>query len=405
MSAGAAWQDYDPDQGWQDYEEGKRAPKGTGEKFIAQNTPKSAYGFTPGNIASNVWEGAKGLASGLYGAGKEILAPEGNTEGERMSHIGKTLLFDPAEEQMRKAREESDKGNWVAGTGHNLAAFVPVVGPWAAGLGEQAGTGDVGGALARGGTQAGITAGAKPLLKGTRVAGGMLRDTLRENLPRTPEGELTPGTKVAAQLAGGGTGLAAGTALGHPYAGGIAGYRSGPAILDRLLPEPEGISAKRVEGETYQQKAEDLMRRGKEQSAFDREVARTEKANAPAPYKPFRPLGKDVGLQYTPGGGSEGSPASGARSVATGAAGRPRSVTAGAGEEGATGTPGRLVIRPGERVDPLRRESAGSAAQATDEALRQMAEKGDRSAELELIRRRKPLGGITDYSNVPRPRQ
>jgi hypothetical protein len=64
---------------------------------------------------------------------------------------------------------------------------------------------------------------------------------------------------------------------------------------------------------------------------------------------------------------------------------------------------GRRVILAGEGIDPMRTESAGSAAQATEADLRRLASAGDASARQELVRRRLQRG-VTDYRNVPLPK-
>lgn len=92
--------------------------------------------------------------------------------------------------------------------------------------------------------------------------------------------------------------------------------------------------------------------------------------------------------------------------------GRPvRGITAGTeSEEGAAlgiapeARLGRRVILPGERIDPLARASAGSAAQAPTERLLQLYEKGDMAARDELVRRRVLIGNRINYSRAPLPR-
>jgi hypothetical protein len=134
--------------------------------------PKN-YGFTLGNMAHNAKEGIyqfgnsiKGVAHDLVdnpnwvnsdtgrGTMKGYIAmPAVEKPGE--STLDKTVTI-PMEQQADKAGQDWAKpgiGPKISAAGHLLAASIPLVGPWAADLGEQAGTGDVGGALARGGTQ------------------------------------------------------------------------------------------------------------------------------------------------------------------------------------------------------------------------------------------------------------
>src|SRR5260370_19082722 len=108
------------------------------------------YGFTAGNMAGQAWQGTKELVGGLYTMGKDVLFPDGATEGEKLRWLANKYIFDPADEQERKAQKSTST---LESIGHSVAEAIPLVGPWAASLGEQAGTGDVGGAMARGGTQ------------------------------------------------------------------------------------------------------------------------------------------------------------------------------------------------------------------------------------------------------------
>lgn len=71
--------------------------------------------------------------------------------------------------------------------------------------------------------------------------------------------------------------------------------------------------------------------------------------------------------------------------------------------QSAAPAPSRRIIVPGEEIDPMARENAGSAAQATEGDLRRLATAGDRSAAVELTRRRLPQGP-TDYSRAPLPK-
>lgn len=63
----------------------------------------------------------------------------------------------------------------------------------------------------------------------------------------TPEGELTPGAKVAGQVAGGIAGTGAGTLVGHPYVGAAAGYKLGPSLIDKMFPEAESAQQARTQ--------------------------------------------------------------------------------------------------------------------------------------------------------------
>lgn len=106
------------------------------------DTIKKSFGI--GNLASNAVQGLKELAGGVgqVAFGDPLDTVRGAVEG--------------SVDQAQKASQDFDKKDVkgkVSGAGHALAAALPGVGPFAAGLGEQAGKGDVGGAAARGGAQ------------------------------------------------------------------------------------------------------------------------------------------------------------------------------------------------------------------------------------------------------------
>lgn len=109
----------------------------------SQQIPKW-FGFTPGNVASNAWSGAKGLVGGLYDLGSDLVNNPDWFEGKNSTY--QKFIGAPAEQQVVKAGQALNAGKTTEALGHGLASAVPMIGPWAAGLGEQAGTGDVGGA-------------------------------------------------------------------------------------------------------------------------------------------------------------------------------------------------------------------------------------------------------------------
>lgn len=112
----------------------------------SQEIPKW-FGFTAGNMASNAWSGAKGLATGTYDLGKDLVNNPNWFEGSGSTY--NKFIGQPAEAQVVKAGQALNSGQPVAAAGHTLASAVPLVGPWAAGLGEQVGRGDVGGAASQ----------------------------------------------------------------------------------------------------------------------------------------------------------------------------------------------------------------------------------------------------------------
>lgn len=106
--------------------------------------PKPYYGFTPGNIAKNVVGGAVGVAKGLGQVAGDLVSNPNWLTGKDSTF--EKFVLNPAGEQAQKATDEWKAGHPVQAAGHELAGALPMVGPWAASLGEQAGRGDVGGA-------------------------------------------------------------------------------------------------------------------------------------------------------------------------------------------------------------------------------------------------------------------
>jgi hypothetical protein len=117
---------------------------------VEQQGP-AAYGFTPGNIIKNVGRGLSELGKGAVQIADDVggaILPQrfgGDpiTQTKLVQHI-----VDPMQAEAAKARQGGP-----GSVGHAIASGIPMIGPYAANLGEQAGSGDVGGALARGGTQ------------------------------------------------------------------------------------------------------------------------------------------------------------------------------------------------------------------------------------------------------------
>lgn len=128
---------------------------------------KQWYGFTPSNVAKNVWEGAKGIIGGTYEIAKDLVNNPNWVQGDDSTFH--KFIKAPSDEQVKKASAALEAGNHVEAAGHILASALPLVGPWAAGLGEQAGKGDIGGAVGQGvGTVVGGAAQAKALQLASR---------------------------------------------------------------------------------------------------------------------------------------------------------------------------------------------------------------------------------------------
>jgi hypothetical protein len=300
------------------------APSDNTQKTVLEtNTPAipKSYGFTGGNVFANIGRGVKELAGGVADMGKDVLFPPGKTEGDKLKYLGNKYIFDPADEQAKKAQTASSPWESI---GHSVASALPIVGPWAAGLGEQAGTGDVGGALSRGATQVAAgelagkvgprllpkvsargvgervgslgTSGETPVLSAPPI-GQDIRD-VRAGVgkkiwqPPTPtrnvEGVDVPGKPAAGALtkkadllakAGGFVGGGAiGGALGMPgfgeFGGGVMGGAVAPSLMEHMFPEPKEWSAGRERENAFTDKATELEKRGKQQDLIDAKSAR-----------------------------------------------------------------------------------------------------------------------------------
>ena len=110
---------------------------------------KPYYGFIPSNIADQIAQGAMGAGKFIKDAGKDLASNpnwfQSQPQGQRPSSMQK-FVFNPADEQMAIARQKAKVGQHSEAWGHGLAAVMPGIGPYVAGLGEQAGKGDIGGA-------------------------------------------------------------------------------------------------------------------------------------------------------------------------------------------------------------------------------------------------------------------
>jgi hypothetical protein len=121
------------------------------------STSRPAYaGFTPSNIASNIGRGLKelgqGAVQGLSDIGGAIL-PQ-SVGGDPMNNLQLVHhVVDPLQNLAAQSRQDFANGQTAAGVQHALASGVPVIGPWYSGLTDQAASGDIGGAIARGATQ------------------------------------------------------------------------------------------------------------------------------------------------------------------------------------------------------------------------------------------------------------
>lgn len=177
-----------------------------------QQIPKW-FGFTPSNVAANAWSGAKGLVTGIASLGKDLASNPNWFEGSGSTYD--KFIAKPAEQQVVQARQvlnntplppsqepplstmglgerirELGRNMSILGpaSGHALASAIPMIGPWAAGLGKQAGSGDVGGAA---GQAAGAIAAGTAIANAPKMLNDVIPSTVRagqglSNLTDTP---------------------------------------------------------------------------------------------------------------------------------------------------------------------------------------------------------------------------
>jgi hypothetical protein len=183
----------------------------------------TAYGFTLGNLASNAWEGAKSVVKGAAALGSDIVNNPNWVQGPD-STLNK-FVFKPADAEADKAKNLWNQGRYTEAVGHGLAAAVPLVGPAAAQLGEQAGTGDVGGALAKG---AGMAAGGEALNLSAKLAQALPEGV--SNIAKNPS--LQAGVTAAAKK------LPVAAIRRIPYVGDVAAdvYKAGTEAAAKAQP-------------------------------------------------------------------------------------------------------------------------------------------------------------------------
>ena len=235
----------------------------TADNEVERKAPPANYGFTP----SNAWKNLKEVGSGAVEMGKDILFPQGNTEGQRLKYLGNKYIFDPADRETAQVHLRPILGGRMVipadlpSLGHAAAAALPLVGPFAASLGEQAGTGDVGGALTKG---AATYLGGKALEKvgdvttttatkaipkvgeiGGRVVGGenpvtMTRNAIGDVIHDPTTGEMKPIATKLAKVGGGAVGGWIGYGTHLPEMGPLGAYGGatiGPAAAEWAFPE------------------------------------------------------------------------------------------------------------------------------------------------------------------------
>lgn len=219
---------------------------------VNRNTPVSVPDVQPDGAVSRFAQGVGRAATGLVQTPSAIFNPPQNASevglsagasvvpGGAMTALAlKRIVADPAADQYQKAKQEAANGNYFQAGGHGLAAALPVVGPFAASLGERAGQGDIAGALGEG-----VASVAIPKAVGAVAprVGTALRDNsyeLANSYLGTRSGNFTfgknPGRGIVEE------GIVAGTkpgALGQLY----SGLKKNAAERDAVLSTPQNAA-------------------------------------------------------------------------------------------------------------------------------------------------------------------
>jgi len=134
---------------------------------------------------------AKGAGRTLVGVPETIadVAAPPETTGEKIAAfmpgglVLKRAVIDPAIAEERTALQQLKEGRYSEAAGHALAGSLPLVGPWAANLGERAGQRDIAGAAGKAGT-----ARLLPKITGriARTVGGGMRNAAYRGMIEQP---------------------------------------------------------------------------------------------------------------------------------------------------------------------------------------------------------------------------
>ena len=127
------------------------------------------YGFTPTNMAGAAAHTVVDFGKFLKDVGGDLLSNPNwfkTMPADKRPSTMQKFVTEPAKEQLSEASKAYKEGRYSEAAGHGLAGVVPMVGPFAASIGEQAGKGDVGGAL---GQVVGMYMTGKALEKGRKV--------------------------------------------------------------------------------------------------------------------------------------------------------------------------------------------------------------------------------------------
>lgn len=194
--------------------------------------------------------------------------------------LARALVIDPAIAQGRKAADAYGQGRYSEAAGHGLAALLPGVGPAAAHIGEQIGTGDPD-TMARGVGNAAALVGAGPAARGAaRAAGAVGRGAQAAGragwirAAKIPEhlAKDTPAYRATGELAAGDQAIA--EAVLSADRGTLR--RSNTRAVQQAALDSGRAQRNLIRNSTAEMPAADML------AALDQEIARMEAANAPA---------------------------------------------------------------------------------------------------------------------------
>jgi hypothetical protein len=170
---------------------------------------------TPLNVAKGIGRGVSNLVMGV----PRMLAEMGK-EGSYTAPI-----TGPMQAEAQKASQEMNAvhPSPMSAAGHTLASIIPIAGPWAAGIGERIGSGDIAGGIAEAATTMGIPAlaraGAEALPPNAPRISGALTKAAEANRGPAPRASVLDLNELATRGAIGAGGAAVGSLLGHPAIG------------------------------------------------------------------------------------------------------------------------------------------------------------------------------------------
>jgi hypothetical protein len=158
-----------------------------GEPILAPTDPYANSGPV-GRLVSNAADAIKSAGKGVVSMLNPNPTAEEAARGETRSidefmRIPNRAIIDPIKAQTAQAYQDLKSGKVAEGLGHELAASVPFVGPWAAQVGEQvgqqAGKGDIAGAAGTLAGNAAVYAAPEVIGKGIKTAVEAAPKTIR----------------------------------------------------------------------------------------------------------------------------------------------------------------------------------------------------------------------------------